>query len=140
LYTGKAGVGRDFDKARAYFVAAAELGNIKAAHNACIMFQLAIQPAGRKSPRWSATKAALKWFTVAAEKSYASSQFELGNMYALGQGLPVSYEQAVFWYTLAQSNGHEEAGNRRFAIELNLDAAHRARIAQQLQKWHKGHP
>ena len=139
LLTGKPGVKKDFERAKSYFVAAAKQGNVRAAHNAGIMYQMDIRPAGQKSPRWSATKEALRWFTHAAEQGYAKSQFELGNMYALAIGLPRSYEQAMFWYTLAGENGHPEADKRRFSIELNLDAAHRAKIRQRLQDWRSKH-
>lgn len=140
LYTGKQEVEKDFPRARDYFLRAAELGSIIGAHNAAILYQIEIKPPGRQRPRWSATEQALKWFTFAAERHYAEAQFELGNMHSLGSGIPRSYEQAVFWYSLAADNGHEEAARRRSAVELNLDNAHRAKIRAELREWRMQHP
>ena len=48
---------------------------------------------------------ALQEFTELAEQGYAKAQFNLGLMYAKGQGVPQDYKQAVKWYTKAAEQG-----------------------------------
>ena len=44
-----------------------------------------------------------------AEQGYASAQFNLGNMYAKGQGVAQNYPEAVKWYRLAAEQGYASA-------------------------------
>ncbi len=53
---------------------------------------------------------ALKEFLPLAEQGFASSQFNLGLMYARGQGVAQDYVQAYRWYTLAAGQGDDLAG------------------------------
>ena len=46
-------------------------------------------------------KAAVKWYTKAAEQGLAEAQFVLGTMYADGIGVPENDKTAVKWYTKA---------------------------------------
>ena len=41
------------------------------------------------------------WYRLAADQGHAGAQYELGNNYALGQGVPQHYAEAVRWYRLA---------------------------------------
>ena len=54
-------------------------------------------------------KEAIKWYTLAAEQSYARAQYNLGLMYENGQGVPQDYKEAIKWYTLAAEQGHAKA-------------------------------
>lgn len=49
---------------------------------------------------------AVKWFHLAAERGLARSQLNLGNRYALGQGVKQDYVEAVKWIRLAAEQGH----------------------------------
>ena len=51
----------------------------------------------------------MKWCTLAAEQENAAAQYNLGNMYSKGQGVPQDYKTAVKWYTLAAEQGHAKA-------------------------------
>ena len=49
---------------------------------------------------------AAKWFHLAAERGLARSQLNLGNRYALGQGVKQDYVEAAKWIRLAADQGH----------------------------------
>ena len=49
----------------------------------------------------------------AAEQGDAQAQYELGVMYANGQGVPQDYISAHMWLNLAAASGHEDARGLR---------------------------
>ena len=54
---------------------------------------------------------ALKLLRPLAEQGYASAQYNLGVMYANGEGVIQNYKEAVKWYRLAAGHGDGEAQN-----------------------------
>ena len=48
---------------------------------------------------------ALREWKPLAEQGYADAQYNLGQMYAKGQGVPQDYKTAVKWYTLSAEQG-----------------------------------
>jgi len=52
---------------------------------------------------------AIYWYRRAIEQNYAPSQFNLGLMYANGQGVEQSYTEAVYWFRKAAGQGHSSA-------------------------------
>ena len=48
---------------------------------------------------------AVRWFHLAAEQGDATAQFNLGFMYANGEGVPKDAAEAVRWYRLAAEQG-----------------------------------
>ena len=52
---------------------------------------------------------ALREWTPLAEQGDASSQFNLGLMYEVGEGVPEDYKTAVKWWTLAAKQGRASA-------------------------------
>ncbi len=52
---------------------------------------------------------ALQYFAMAAAQGQIDAQFELGQMYAQGQGTTQQFEQAVNWYERAAQQGHAKA-------------------------------
>jgi hypothetical protein len=52
---------------------------------------------------------ALRIWTPLAEQGYAGAQYNLGQMYRLGQGVPQDYKTAVKWYKLAAERGNSGA-------------------------------
>ncbi len=44
-----------------------------------------------------------------AEQGYTIAQFQLGNMYSNGQGVPQDYAEAVKWYRKAAEQGYARA-------------------------------
>ncbi|CAB1276849.1 tetratricopeptide repeat protein [Candidatus Nitrosacidococcus tergens] len=65
--------------------------------------------AARKAYNSKDYKAAFKLFKYLAEQGDASAQFNLGNMYRLGQSVAQDYQQAVYWYQKAAEQGLAEA-------------------------------
>jgi TPR repeat protein len=62
-------------------------------------------------------KQAAHWFTKAAEQGHAKAQYNLGSMYAKGEGVPQSYQQAVHWYGKAAEQGNTNAQHQLDEIE-----------------------
>ncbi len=52
---------------------------------------------------------ALREWTPLAEQGDALTQYNLGQMYRTGQGVPQDYKTAVKWYRLAAEQGHASA-------------------------------
>ena len=52
---------------------------------------------------------AVRWYRLAAEQGYAAAQFNLGVMYATGEGVPEDDAEAVRWYRLAAEQGYAAA-------------------------------
>ena len=52
---------------------------------------------------------AVECFQKAAEQGYASAQYNLGNSYYKGEGVPQNYTEAVKWYRKAAEQGDAEA-------------------------------
>jgi TPR repeat protein len=72
--------------------------------NLVLLFLLALLPAilVAQIPDFDATKSS-------AEQGNASAQFNLGYMYANGEGVPENDVEAVKWYRLAAELGHARA-------------------------------
>ena len=50
-----------------------------------------------------------------AKQGDASAQYNLGLMYATGEGVPENYMKAYVWWSMAKASGHEKA---RESIEI----------------------
>ena len=50
-----------------------------------------------------------KWLRMVAEQGFASAQFNLGNMYDSGEGVPEDDREAVKWYRKAAEQGYASA-------------------------------
>ena len=59
---------------------------------------------------------ALREWTQLAEKGSALAQFNLGQMYRTGQGVPLDKVYAHMWWKIAASNGSETAAGNRDTI------------------------
>jgi TPR repeat protein len=98
-----AGVQKDADTARGWYLKAAQAGNVTA--------MVALAQVGVESER-------LSWLRKAAVLGNMDAQLSLGNSYKEGRGVPRDFEEARRWYTLAASQGLVNA-----QLELkNLDA------------------
>jgi TPR repeat protein len=51
----------------------------------------------------------VKWYRLAAEQGYASPQYDLGQMYRKGKGVPQDYAETVRLYRLAAKQGYDYA-------------------------------
>ncbi len=92
---------------------------------------------------------AVKWYRLAAEQGYASAQYNLGLMYAKGQGVPQDYVQAHMWFDLAASRfparkakrRDQAIGNRAF-VASKMTPAQLAEAQRLAREWKpkKGKP
>ena len=57
----------------------------------------------------SADTEAFEELTEVAEQGFAHAQFNVGNMYYRGEGVPQNYKQAFRWFTKAAWKGHGKA-------------------------------
>ena len=62
-----------------------------------------------------------KWEPL-AEQGHADAQFQLGNAYYLGQGVPQNYEEAAKWLRLAAEQGTAPL-NSFWEVRIILDTA-----------------
>ena len=74
--------------------------------NAEAQFRVGFSYCQGRSPNY--TEAA-RWFRLAAQKGHANAQFNLGQLYNLGQGLARDPAEAVSWFTKAAEQGFGDA-------------------------------
>ena len=67
---------------------------------------------------------------LAAEQGDASAQFNLGFMYATGEGVPKDDAKAVKWFRLAAEQGHAQAREIRDTVERELTRAEVTRATE----------
>ena len=58
------------------------------------------------------TELAVLWYAQAAERGDREAQYELGALFAVGQGVPQSHKEALFWFKKAASQGDPDAQYR----------------------------
>ena len=58
-------------------------------------------------------KEAVRWYTLAAEQEHAKAQYNLGVMYALGEGVIKDYVYAHMWGNIASMNGNDKGETLR---------------------------
>ena len=59
---------------------------------------------------------------IKAEQGDAESQFNLGDMYNTGWGVPKNFIESYAWYLLAKANGQEKASEMVPILEKRLTA------------------
>jgi uncharacterized protein len=52
---------------------------------------------------------AFKWYTLSSEQGNAEAQFNLGQLYFLGNGVPQNFKNAVKWFTLSAEQNDSDA-------------------------------
>ena len=79
-----------------------------------------------------------------AEQGDAEAQFNLGVMYANGEGVPQDDVTAYMWYNLAASRSTGEVRDRavqtRDLAETRLTASQRAEAQRLAREWDAAHP
>jgi len=74
---------------------------------------------GVKAARQGDYATALKEWKLLAEQGHASAQYNLGVMYANGQGVPQDYAEAMKWYRKAAEQGNAGAQNNLGVMYAN---------------------
>jgi len=67
-------------------------------------------------------KFAIQMYEVAASWAYKPAAYNLGVMYARGQGIPVDYPRALAWMALAAERGDERYVAARNVVQAQLSA------------------
>ena len=93
MYANGRGVPQDDCPSLTWFRQAAAQGHATAKSSSETCTNMA-----RACPRYDDEAQALTWFRKAADQGHAQAQFNLGIMYANGQGVPQDAAQAVSWY------------------------------------------
>jgi TPR repeat protein len=69
---------------------------------------------------------ALRHWTPLAQRGNASAQYNLGRMYARGEGVSRDLPEAYKWFTLASAGGRREGDQARLAIGRTMTATQMA--------------
>ena len=100
------GVPQNEQRACHFYTEAAERGHAMATFNIAVM-----QDSGRCGKGRRTDLAAL-WYGRAAAAGVARAQFNLAQLYAIGDGVPRNPAAAAAWYRVAAANGIAAAANR----------------------------
>lgn len=123
----------DYETAFREFQKAAENGNLKA-YNALGMMYLS-----GKGVYQDSTKG-LDWYTRAAEKGHAASQFNLGQIYSAGYGgVKVDNNSALIWFIIAESNGNKFAKLNREFLTKKMTSPQIEKAQEMAKKWMAKH-
>lgn len=99
LYFGTGAIPRDLAESLRWFLLAAEQGHHEAEEAAADLYVDPNGPAGLNYPE------AFRLYSLAAAAGNAAAQYDLGIMYALGEGIPVDNAEAYYWVVLAARAG-----------------------------------
>ena len=77
----------------------------------------------------------MKWYRKSAEQGYALAQYNLGGMYAKGQGVTQNYVKAHMWSNLAAAQGDETAAKNRDIIAAKMTKAQIAEAQRLAAEW-----
>lgn len=109
------GVEPDMREALFWFEKAAQAGLAKAQNSLAYMLSIignTIQDSGYHSSEQEASKyfrASEEWYRKAAEQCYAPAQFNLGQIYLHGDGVPQDHVKGAGWIEQAARLGHHKA-------------------------------
>lgn len=95
----------DYEAAYAGFYKLAKEDDLAALNYLGVMHYLGF---GRKRD----VQAARQWFEIAANKGFPGAQFNLGNIYANGEGVQQDFTKAYMWLYVANEYGHKQAEKR----------------------------
>ncbi len=80
-------------------------------------------------------KAAIEWYTLAAEHNDVGAQTDLGYMYANGEGVLKNFVRAHMFYNIAASNGSNLASANRDAVATEMTPADIKKAREQARKY-----
>ena len=80
-------------------------------------------------------EAAVSWYRKAAEQGLAEAQYNLGVMYANGDGVAQDYAAAHMWFNLAAANRNRNAVKARDIVAAQLTPAQIAEAQKLAREW-----
>jgi len=90
---------------------------------------------GVKAARQGDYATALKEWKLLAEQGHASAQYNLGVMYANGQGVPQDYIQAHMWWNLSAAQGDKDAVHNRDIVASKMSPERIAEAQRLAREW-----
>ena len=75
-----------------------------------------------RNARWHDSHSG-RWYRKAAEQGSTWFQYELGEMYADGDGVPENYIQAYAWFSIAAANGWSSSKNEKARLTRKMTSA-----------------
>ncbi|AZS49980.1 sel1 repeat family protein [Entomomonas moraniae] len=66
-----------------------------------VLFEKGVQYAGKQD-----YQQAMQWYLKAADEGNTDAMYNIGNLYAKGEGVEWSYQQAMQWWLKAADKGH----------------------------------
>src|SRR5262249_27173500 len=75
------------------------------------------------------------WYKKAADQGNLEAQYNLGEMYRVGRGIPQDIEQAYFWLTVASRAGEWFFTDQKFLDKSGLTTNKAAEIRQKAFDW-----
>jgi hypothetical protein len=112
------GVEKNNAKAKELLELAANSGNEMAQHGMAVYY-MNIEIGGKP---WPSYKEGAKWHLLAAQGGNWYSQFAIGKLYEAGLGVVRDPIEALKWYLVSASNGHEPARVETKRLENTLTA------------------
>ena len=78
---------------------------------------------------------AVHWYRLAAEQGNAPGQFNLGRMYANGEGVPEDLVYAYMWFDLSAAQGNRSGQRERDLIEQRMTREQIAEAQRLSREW-----
>jgi len=150
IYERGLGVGRNPLVAMKWYRLAARQGHAVAQYTLAMMHRKGLDPATR--PRSGAMGVggavatpsqrlgiaymeALKWFELAAKQGLSDAQYNLGLMYATGNGIPTNFVTAHLWWSVAVDYGSEKARQKLALLEGLMTEAELGKARSLAVEW-----
>ena len=80
------------------------------------------------------SKAAVKWYKLAAEQGFAFAQYNLGRAYAKGQGVIQDNVYAHMWFNIAASSGESKNASKNRDLAAKRMTPSQLETAQKLAR------
>jgi len=80
---------------------------------------------------------ALRYWGPLAQRGDAAAQYNIGRLYARGEGVPRDYPEAYKWFTLAAAGGRREGEQARQAIARTMTPVQMAEGLRRAEAWRR---
>ncbi len=143
MYAEGDGVPQDDKEALRWFRLAAAQGNAMAQNSLGLTYERGqgVPKDYQKALRWyrlaqgQAYEEAILSYRRAANQGDATAQYNLGEMYMLGRGVPKDYTQAYVWVALAAAQDDKKAAGLRDYLESVMTPAQIAEAQRLVREW-----
>lgn len=133
IYANGEGVDRDLKAAIKWWQLAAEQGDAGAQYN------LGVVNSNGEGVIQN-YKEAIKWYLLAAKQGNSIAQYNLGFMYSDEHGVAKDYKTAHMWFNIAAANGHEDAGEGRDDVALEMTSEDISKAQEMAREWVENNP